>query len=372
MLTIGVPKEIKAQEGRIALLPSGVQELIRDGHQVLVQQDAGLATGFSNEEYLLAGATLPSTAEEIYERSELILKVKEPQLSELPLIRSGQVLFTYLHLASSLQLTQGLLDKNCTRLAYETLEDRAGKTPLLIPMSEIAGRLSVQMGAWALEAPHGGSGILLGGVPGIKPAKVLIIGGGSVGAEAAKMAAGLGARVTILESNPDRIRQLNQFMPANVTTLFSNSEALKNECADTDLLIGGLLLRGAAAPKLLNAEHFESMRDSSVFIDVAIDQGGCATSSRPTTHASPIYKAHGVQHFCVPNLPAAVCRTSTLALCHSTLPYIRILAKQSALFQNPKRLREVEELHGSLQLAAGTLYNRAVGLSLNLAVGDSG
>lgn len=326
-MIIGVPKEIKNNENRVAVTPAGVSEFVKHGHKVYVQSTAGLGSGFSDEEYTKAGANLLPTIEEVYGIAEMIVKVKEPIEQEYSLIRAGQLLFTYFHFASYEPLTHAMIKSRAICLAYETVE--VNRTlPLLIPMSEVAGRMSIQEGAKYLEKPMGGRGILLGGVPGVKPANVVVLGGGVVGTQAAKMAAGLGADVTIMDLSLNRLRQLDDIMPANVKTQYSNDYNIREAVKTADLVIGGVLIPGAKAPKLITKDMLSTMRPGSVIVDVAIDQGGCFETSKPTTHAEPTYVVDGVVHYCVANMPGAVPYTSTLALTNATLPYAIQLANK--------------------------------------------
>ncbi len=326
-MIIGVPKEIKNNENRVAVTPAGVSEFVKNGHTVYVQATAGLGSGFSDEEYIGAGAKMLPTIEETYTIADMIVKVKEPIESEYKLIKKGQLLFTYFHFASYEPLTHAMIASGATCLAYETVE-RDRKLPLLIPMSEVAGRMSVQEGAKYLEKPMGGRGILLGGVPGVKPAEVVVLGGGIVGTQAAYMAAGLGARVTIMDISLPRLRELDDIMPANVVTEYSNEYNIRNAIKTADLVIGGVLIPGAKAPHLITKAMLPSMKKGSVIVDVAIDQGGCFETSKPTTHADPIYVIDDVVHYCVANMPGAVPYTSTLALTNATLPYAIQLANK--------------------------------------------
>lgn len=325
-MIIGIPKEIKNNENRVALTPAGAQELVKKGHTVYVQQTAGCNSGFPDSAYEAAGAHILPTLEEVYEIAEMIVKVKEPIAREYPLIRQGQVVFTYFHFASEEALTRAMLESGSICLAYETVENPDHTLPLLIPMSEVAGRMSIQEGARFLEKPQGGKGILLGGVPGVKPAKVLVLGGGVVGHNAALMAAGLGADVTIADISLPRLRYLEEVMPANVKTLYSSAHSIEQELPSTDLVIGAVLIPGAKAPRLITRDMLKLMKKGSVLVDVAIDQGGCFETSHPTTHAEPVYEREGILHYCVANIPGAVPQTSTWALTNATLPYIIRLA----------------------------------------------
>lgn len=320
-MRIGVPKEIKADEYRVAMIPAGVEELTRAGHQVTVQAGAGAGSGISDDQYAAAGATVEPAAAAIWANAEMIVKVKEPLETEWPHMKPGQIIFTYFHFAADERLTQAVLKSGATAVAYETIKDARGTLPLLTPMSEVAGRMSIQEGAKYLEKPFEGRGILLGGVPGVLPAQVLVLGGGIVGANAAKVAAGLGANVTILDVNLDRLRYLDDVMPRNVTTLYSDRHNLLDQLVLADLVIGAVLIPGARAPFLVKRDDLKRMKPGAVIVDVAIDQGGCVETSRPTTHAKPTYKIDEVIHYCVTNMPGAVGRTSTYALCNVTLPY---------------------------------------------------
>ena len=327
-MVIGIPKEIKSDEYRVAVTPAGVEMLAREGHEVVVERGAGLGSGFTDDFYEKAGARIQPTAAEVWSRAELILKVKEPTPAEWSCLRRGQVVFTYFHFAASEELTRAVIDSGAVAIAYETVELPNGQLPLLTPMSEIAGRMAVQEGAKHLEKPQGGLGVLLGGVPGVLPGKVLILGGGVVGTNAAKMAAGLGARVGIMDINLDRLRYLDDVMPANVHTLFSTRYAIRKQIEDADLVIGAVLIPGAKAPSLIVEDDLKLMRPGSVIVDVAVDQGGCVETIRPTTHKEPVYTVHGVIHYGVANMPGGVPRTSTLALTNATLPYAMELARR--------------------------------------------
>ncbi len=325
-MIIGVPKEIKNGENRVAATPGGVHTLVGDGHTALVEATAGLGSAISDAEYQRAGAEIVPTAAEVYERAEMIVKVKEPLPPEYPLLKSSHLLFTYLHLASSEELTRALLGAGLTGVAYETIQTPDGSLPLLAPMSEVAGKMASQVGAWCLEKHQGGLGVLLGGVPGVPPAEVLILGCGSVGTAAAKVASGMGAKVTVVDISHDRLKYLDDVLPGHVTTLYSTPYSIAEAIASTDLLIGAVLLPGAKAPKLVSEAAVKGMRPNSVIVDVSIDQGGCVETIRPTSHSEPIYRLHDVLHYAVPNIPAAVPRTSTFALTNATLPYVRRLA----------------------------------------------
>lgn len=325
-MIIGVPKEIKNNENRVAVTPAGVKELIKHGHTVYVQATAGNGSGFSDNDYMAAGAKMLATIAEVYAIAEMIIKVKEPIAEEYPLVKKGQLVFTYFHFACERALTDAMMASGATCIAYETVRDRQGHLPLLIPMSEVAGRMSIQEGARFLERPQGGKGILLGGVPGVKPAKVLVLGGGVVGSNAALMAAGLGADVTITDISLPVLRHLAQVMPKNVKTLFSSTHNIETELPDVDLVVGSVLIPGAKAPHLVSRSMLGLMKPGTVLVDVAIDQGGCFETSHPTTHSNPVYEVDGIVHYAVANIPGAVPYTSTLALTNATLPYAIRLA----------------------------------------------
>ena len=326
-MIVGVPREIKTAENRVALVPAGAESLVSDGHPVLVEQGAGLGSGFPDDAYRRAGATIAARPGEIWSKAELILKVKEPIEPEWSCIRPGQVLFTYFHFAASEPLTRAIIESQAVAVAYETVQLSSGELPLLTPMSEVAGRMAVQEGAKYLEKVHGGSGILLGGVPGVLPGEVAVIGGGVVGANAAKMAAGLGAHVTLLDVSLDRLRYLSDVLPANVDLVYSNRHNLLDAITKADLVIGAVLLPGAKAPRLVTRADLKLMKPGTVIVDVAVDQGGCIETIRPTTHESPTYEVDGIVHYGVANMPGAVPRTSTLALTNATFPYAKRLAR---------------------------------------------
>ncbi len=347
-MRVGLPKEIKDNEYRVALTPAGVAELVHHGHDLLVERAAGLGSGFGDAEYRAAGAELVETHEEVFARAALIVKVKEPTAREYPLLRAGQLLFTYLHLAADEALTRALVDQGVTAIAYETVQLPDRSLPLLTPMSEVAGRMSIQVGAHYLEKLHGGRGLLLGGVPGVRPSSVVIVGGGVVGTNAARMALGAGAAVTILEKNPERMRYLDEVLHGNLSTLMSNRQTVAEAVAEADLVVGGVLIPGAKAPKLVSAAMIGAMRPGSVVVDVAIDQGGCIETARPTSHSHPTYDVGGVTHYCVTNMPGAVPRTSTFALSNVTLPYALALADRGfaeAVRRDPALARGVN-VHG--------------------------
>ena len=355
-MIIGVPTEVKTDEYRVAMLPVGVEELVARGHQVLVQAGAGLGSGLLDQEYQRAGAELDASGAAIWQRADLIVKVKEPQREEFALIRSGQMVFTYFHFAASRELTEAMLSTGATCLAYETLRDKQGRLPLLTPMSEVAGRMSIQEGAKYLERPQMGRGILLGGVPGVAPAHITILGGGIVGANAARIAAGFQADVAILDVDLDRLRYLDDVMPANVNMLYSDRHTIIEQLQRADLVIGSVLIPGAKAPQLVRAEDLRQMKHGSVVIDVAVDQGGCVETSRPTTHSDPTYVVDDVVHYCVANMPGAVGRTSTFALCNATLNWVLRLAEIGV----QGAIDEAGPLKESINIHAGKVTNAAV------------
>jgi alanine dehydrogenase len=326
-MIVGVPKELKTAEHRVALVPAGVESLVGDGHTVLVEAGAGVGSGFADAAYRAAGAELVPRAADVWARADMIVKVKEPVEAEWPCLRRGQVVFTYFHFAASEALTRAVIAAGIVAIAYETVQLASGELPLLTPMSEVAGRMAVQEGAKYLEKVYGGSGVLLGGVPGVLPAEVLILGGGTVGTNAAKMAAGLGAHVTLLDLSLDRLRYLADVLPPNVDLLYSNRHNLLEQLRRADLVIGAVLLPGAKAPKLVRREDLKLMKPGSVIVDVAVDQGGCIETSRPTTHEAPTYVVDGIIHYAVANMPGGVPRTSTLALTNATFPYAKRLAR---------------------------------------------
>ena len=325
-MKIGVPKEIKILEYRVGMTPSGVKELASDGHEVFVETNAGMGIGMTDQDYKNAGATIMATAKEVFDIAELVVKVKEPQLKECEMLRKDQVLFTYLHLAADPDQAAALVKSGVTAIAYETVTASDGSLPLLTPMSEVAGRLSIQAGAFSLQKANGGRGVLLGGVPGVMPGQVLVIGGGVSGTHAAEMAIGLGAEVTILDRSITRLRQLNDIFGSRINTQYSTKDAIDSLVVESDLVIGAVLIAGAAAPKLVTKEHVKAMRSGAVMVDISIDQGGCFETSRPTTHAEPTYVIDDVVHYCVTNMPGAVPRTSTFALTNATLPFVKALA----------------------------------------------
>lgn len=338
-MIIGIPKEIKNNENRVAMTPAGVQEMTRRGHKVYVQATAGVNSGFTDDAYRAVGAEILPTIEEVYATAEMIVKVKEPIAPEYKLVRAGQLLFTYFHFASSEPLTRAMIDSGAVCCAYETVERADRSLPLLTPMSEVAGRMATQEGCYFLEKPRGGKGVLLGGVPGVKPARVFVIGAGVVGTAAARMAAGLGADVTICDISLQRLTYLTDVMPRNVKTLMSSEYNIREELKHADLVIGSVLIPGAKAPKLVTRDMLKLMEPGTVMVDVAIDQGGCFETSRPTTHEDPVYYVDGILHYCVANIPGAVPRTSTLALTNATLPYAIQLADKGwrrAAQENPE------------------------------------
>lgn len=365
-MIIGVPKEIKNNENRVALTPAGTQELVKRGHTVQVQKTAGNGSGFLDEDYQKAGATLIDNAAEIFRNAEMIMKVKEPIEQEYKLIKKDQLVFTYFHFASYEPLTKAMIESGATCLAYETVERADASLPLLIPMSEVAGRMSIQEGAKYLEKPLKGRGILLGGVPGVKPAKVLVLGGGVVGTNAAKIAAGMGADVTILDLNLTRLRYLDDVMPKNVHTMVSNEYTIRELIKDSDLIIGGVLVPGAKAPKLITRDMLKSMRPGTVLVDVAVDQGGCIETCRPTTHEDPTFIIDDVVHYCVANMPGAVPYTSTRALTNATLPYAIRLAGQGW----KKACQDSLELRLGLNVIQGEVVYKAVADAFNLPYTD--
>lgn len=366
-MIIGVPKEIKLDEYRVAMLPVGVEELTRRGHQVLIEQGAGLGSGLTNEDYAQHGSEMVSSAAEIFARADMIVKVKEPLPTEWPLLRKGQIVFTYFHFAADRVLTESVLASGCSAVAYETLADDNGRLPLLTPMSEVAGRMSIQEGAKYLERPQMGRGILLGGVPGVAPANITILGGGVVGANAAKIAAGFNADVSILDINMDRLRYLDDIMPPNVDCLFSDRHTVREQIQRADLIVGAVLIPGAKAPRLIEEEDLKRMKSGSVIIDVAIDQGGCIATSRPTSHSQPTYIVHDVVHYCVTNMPGAVGRTSTYALCNVTLPYVIQIA-QNGIEAAAKASRPIAR---AVNMHNGQVTNKAVADTFDLPCADN-
>ena len=365
-MIIGVPKEIKTNENRVALTPAGALELTKRGHKVYVQHSAGFHSGFEDAEYEAQGATILQTIEEVYAIAEMIIKVKEPIAEEYPLIKKDQLLFTYFHFASYEPLTKAMIENGAVCLAYETVEMPDRSLPLLVPMSEVAGRMAVQEGAKFLEKPEGGRGVLLGGVPGVAPARVLILGGGIVGTQAAKMAGGLGAWVTILDVNLNRMRYLEDIMPANVITMYSNEVNIRELIKTHDLIIGAVLIPGAKAPMLITRDMLKTMRPGTVLVDVAVDQGGCIETCRPTTHDDPIFVIDGVVHYCVANMPGAVPYTSTIALTNATLPYALRLADKGWQVA----CREDQALKLGLNVVNGQVVYKGVADAFNLPYVD--
>jgi len=359
-MIIGVPKEIKNNEKRVALTPHGAGELIHLGHTVYIQENAGNGSGFSCSDYKKVGVKVLSDIKDIYSKSDLIVKVKEPQPEEVALIKKDQLVFTFFHFAADEKLTNGIIDSKCIAIAYETIEGADGSLPILIPMSEVAGRMSVQNGAKCLEGSMGGKGKLLSGVPGVEPAVVTVLGAGIVGYNAAKLAAGLGAQVNILDVNMNRLRYLDDIMPENVTTLYSNSHNLANALTYTDLLIGAVLIPGAKAPKLITKSMLKTMKPGSVIVDVAVDQGGCVETCKPTTHENPTYIVDEILHYCVSNMPGAVPYTSTLALTNVTLPYIKLLAKEG------ENSLKKSLLKGGVNIFKGDVTHQGVSEAFNL------
>ena len=361
-MRIGVPREIKVHEYRVGLVPAGVRELTTAGHEVLIESGAGNGIGVDDEQFRAVGATIAARAAEVFERAEMIVKVKEPQPVECEMLRPGQVLFTYLHLAADPQQARGLIKSGATAIAYETVTAPNGSLPLLTPMSEVAGRMSIQVGAASLQKAYGGFGVLLGGVPGVQPAKVVILGGGVSGTHAAEMAVGMRADVTVVDRSVDRLRELSSMFGSSLRTAYSTTETIERLVRDADLVIGAVLVAGAAAPKLVTRAMVKTMKPGAVLVDISIDQGGCFETSHPTTHAEPTFVVDGVIHYCVANMPGAVPRTSTLALTNATLPYVRSLADlgwQAALRRDPG-------LAAGLNVHAGEITHEVVAKALGL------
>ena len=359
-MKLGCPTEVKAQEYRVGLTPNAAREAVASGHTVLIQEGAGLGAGFEDADYVAAGARIVGSAPEVFAEADMIVKVKEPQPAERAMLREGQILFTYLHLAPDPEQTEDLLASGATCIAYETVTDDRGGLPLLAPMSEVAGRLAPQMGAWTLQKANGGRGVLLGGVPGVGPARVVVIGGGNVGTHAARVAAGMGAEVTVLDRSLPRLRYLDDVFGGAFRNRYSTEGALTELLAEADMVIGAVLIPGAAAPKLVSRAMLGGMKHGAVLVDVAIDQGGCFETSRATTHDDPIYEVDGIQHYCVANMPGAVPRTSTIALGNATLPFVMALANKGW------RAACAEDRHllAGLNVHAGQLTNAAVGEAL--------
>lgn len=362
-MLIGIPKEIKNHEYRVSVSPQGARELIHHGHQVIIQKDAGHAIGFDDVQYQAVGALVVSSAAEVYSRAEMIVKVKEPQAEECQMIKDGQIVFCYLHLAADHRMAEQLINANCIAIAYETVTGEDGTLPLLAPMSEVAGRMSIQAGAHCLEKARGGRGVMLGGVPGVSPGKVVIIGGGVVGANAAMVAVGMGAKVTIFDKSLKRLRELEWKFGNAVNNIYATVDAIEEYVSKADLVIGAVLIPGAAAPKVITTELVKGMQRGAVIVDVAIDQGGCVETSRPTTHADPTYIEHGIVHYCVTNIPSAVARTATKALENSTLPYILSLANKGYR----AALKEDIHFRNGLNLCRGRITHEAVAHELNHA-----
>ncbi len=361
-MKIGCPTEIKPQEFRVGVTPNAAEEAVLRGHEVLIQKGAGIGAGFLDEDYTAAGAKIIDTAEEVFASAEMIVKVKEPQAGERKMLREGQLLFTYLHLAPDPDQTHDLLESGCTAIAYETVTDRAGGLPLLAPMSEVAGRLAPQMGAWTLQKANGGRGVLMGGVPGVGPARVVVIGGGVVGTHAAKIAAGMGADVTVLDRSLPRLRYLDDVYGGTFKNQYSTAGATAGLVREADMVIGAVLIPGAAAPKLISRADLSEMKPGAALVDVAIDQGGCFETSKATTHADPIYEVDGIMHYCVANMPGAVARTSTIALGNATMPFMLALASKGwkqACADDP-------HLKAGLNVHAGKLTYAAVGEALGI------
>ena len=361
-MIIGVPKEIKTHENRVALLPGGVTKMKRNGHDVMIEKGAGKGSGFPDEQYIEAGAEIIEDVDELWEKSEMIMKVKEPIEVEYDRMKKGQIIFTYFHFAASRQLTEAVQESGAVAIAYETVEKEDGSLPLLIPMSEVAGRMASQEGAKYLEKPEGGLGILLGGIPGVKPANVLVIGGGIVGVNAAKIAAGMGANTTIMDISMPRLRHLDDIMSRNVDTMFSSEANIRKMLPHVEMVIGAVLIPGAKAPSLITRDMLADMQKGSVLVDVAIDQGGCFETSKPTTHDNPIYEVDDVVHYCVANMPGAVPRTSTLGLTNVTLPYAVDIANKGW----KKALKDDEELLKGLNIVDGDIVYKEVAEAFNM------
>ncbi len=361
-MKIGCPKEIKPQEFRVGMTPDAAREAVAHGHQVMIQAGAGLGAGFADADYAAAGARIVDTAEEVFAEAEMIVKVKEPQAVERKRLREGQLLFTYLHLAPDPEQTKDLLASGATCIAYETVTDARGGLPLLAPMSEVAGRLAPQVGAWTLQKANGGRGVLLGGVPGVAPANVVIIGGGVVGTAAARVAVGMGARVTVLDRSVPRLSYLDDIFHGKLVTQYSSAGAVAELARTADMVVGAVLIPGAAAPKLISRAQLSEMKPGAVLVDVAIDQGGCFETSRATTHQDPIYEVDGIMHYCVANMPGAVARTSTQALGNATLPFLLALADKGW----KRACADDPHLLNGLNVHAGKLTYAAVGTALGL------
>lgn len=361
-MIVGVPKEIKANENRVAVIPAGVEMLKAHGHKIIIETDAGAGSGFTDDDYARSGGEISANPEEIYKAADMIMKVKEPLPEEYPFIEEGQIIFTYFHFAASSELTNAIISSRCLAIAYETVQSADGQLPLLIPMSEVAGRMAIQEGARYLEKLHGGKGILLGGVPGVEPASVVILGGGIVGTNAAKIASGLGAKVVILDINLDRLRYLDDVMPKNVITVMSNPANIRRAISEADLVVGAVLIPGAKAPNLLTREMLKFMKKGTVIVDVAVDQGGCVETIKPTTHENPIYEIDGVIHYGVANMPGGVPMTSTKALTNATLPY----AIQIANHGFPDIAKLNPEISRGINIAYGDITYKSVADAFNL------
>ena len=361
-MIVGIPKEIKSREYRVGMTPAGVRTLVEDGHRVVIEKGAGLASGLPDEQYRAAGARLEPSAVNVYEQADLVVKVKEPLATEFELLQPEQNLFTFLHLAAAPELAAALLQRRITAIAYETVQTNDGALPLLQPMSEVAGRMSIQVGAHYLQKEHGGKGVLLAGAPGVRPGRVVVLGAGSVGSNAVRIAVGMGADVTVLDIDPTRLAILDDHYGNHILTLISNSQNIEDEVTRADLLIGAVLIPGGRTPQLVDEKLVAQMSSGSVIIDVAVDQGGCIATTRPTSHDDPVYHDHGVLHYGVANMPGAVCQTSTFALTNSTLPYIRKLAKLGI----QQALAEDATLRRGLNTCAGQVRHQAVAEALSL------
>jgi len=355
-MLIGVPKEIKNNENRVAITPAGVRAFLQAGHKVLVQKSAGLGSGIKDEEYSRAGAAIVEKAEEVFERADMIMKVKEPLSSEYDFLKQGQILFTYFHFASSLELTKAMMARRVVAIAYETVETEDGYLPLLAPMSQIAGKMAAYMAAYYLALPYGGRGCLMGGVPGVKPARVVVLGGGMVGSNAAKAAAGMGAEVILFDINIRKLNYLADVLPKNITLLISNQQSIEEEIQKADVVIGAVLIPGTKVPKVVTEEMVKKMKPNSVIVDVAIDQGGCVATSHPTTHSQPVYKVHNVLHYCVANMPGAFARTATFALTNATLPYAIEIANKGY----KRAIKEDKSLAKGLNIVDGKITYKPV------------
>ena len=361
-MKVGILKEIKTKENRVSMRPAGVEQMIANGHSVVVETTAGEGSGISDNAYVEAGATIADSAAAVYKDCEMVMKVKEPLAQEYDLIQEGQIVFTYFHFAASEELTKAIIKSKCIAIAYETVEKANGSLPLLTPMSEVAGRMAIQQGAKYLEKTYGGKGVLLGGVPGVNPGTVVVIGGGVVGTHAALMACGLGAKVYLLDTNLDRLRYLSEVMPKNCFPIMSNPAVLRKFLADADLVVGAVLIPGAMAPKLITRDMLGGMKKGSVIVDVAIDQGGCVETAKPTTHDDPIYEVDGIVHYCVANMPGAVSMTSTIALTNATLPYALELANKGY----KKAVQEDAELAKGINIIHGKVCYEGVAEAFNL------